>query len=124
LINALAEVCNEETRLRDVGLLRSSSVLAARSSTTCPTAPVPLVSHSVAPHPAHGESAGLHCDHCGRDGHVETFSYRKRKVQKAYSHRSSQGTGGTCYEGSERSSAISETQVLIMLLCGLVALRR
>jgi hypothetical protein len=53
--------------------LRSSSVLAARSSVVRPAAPVPLASASVALSAAHGESVGLHCDHCGRDGHVEAF---------------------------------------------------
>jgi hypothetical protein len=64
--------------------------------------------HMVAPElpRAGGESGGLHCDHCGRDGHVEAFCYRKKKAQ---ARRSSQGTGGTGSGGSERSSAGSET---------------
>jgi hypothetical protein len=33
---------------------------------------------------------------------VEAFCYRK-KAQKAQTRRSSQGTGGSCSEGSERS---------------------
>jgi hypothetical protein len=37
-----------------------------------PTVLVPLSSSSVAP-TAHSESADLHCDHCGQDGHVEAF---------------------------------------------------
>jgi hypothetical protein len=35
---------------------------------------------------ARGESVGLHC---GWDGHVEAFYYRKKKAQKAQAHRSS-----------------------------------
>jgi hypothetical protein len=75
------EVRNE-TRFQDAGLLRVSFVLAARSSVARPTAPMPLTSHLVAPSAARGASTGLHCDHCGRDGHVNAFCYRK-KAQKA-----------------------------------------
>jgi hypothetical protein len=46
-------------------------------------------------------SVGIHCDHCGRDGQVLSFWYRK-KAQKGQARRSSQGTGSG---GSERSSA-------------------
>jgi hypothetical protein len=93
---------------------------AGRSSSARPTAPVPLASHSVPP-AARGEIGGLHCDHCGRDGHVEAFCYRKKKAQKAQARRSSQGTGGTSSGGSERSSAGSETQEILMLLRCLAA---
>jgi hypothetical protein len=110
LMNALAEVCNEETCLQDAGLLRSSSVLVARFSVACHIALVPL---PFAPPAARGESVGLHCDHCGRDGHVEAFCYRKKKAQ---ARRSSQGTGGSSSGGSERSSTGLETQELLMLL--------
>jgi hypothetical protein len=44
LMDAFAEVCNEETRLQDAGLLWVSSVLVAHSSGARPTAIVPLVS--------------------------------------------------------------------------------
>jgi hypothetical protein len=46
---------------------------------------------------------------------------RKKKGQKAESHRSSQRTGGTCSRGFERSSASSETQEILMLLHRLAA---
>jgi hypothetical protein len=59
---------------------------------------------------------GLHCEHCGRDGHVETFCYRKKKAQKAQTCRSSQGTGGTGSGGFDRSFAGSETHEILMLL--------
>jgi hypothetical protein len=80
LMDALAEV-----RVRDAGLLQSAIVLAAlslagHSSSARPTAPVPLASPLVVPPAAHGESGDLHCDHCGRDGHVEAFCYRKKKA--------------------------------------------
>jgi hypothetical protein len=118
-MDALAEIRNE-VRLRDVGLLQSATVLAARSSASRsssarPTVSVPLASPPVVPPPARGESGGLHCAHCGRDGHVEAFCYRKKKAQ---ARRSSLGTGSG---GSERSSAGSETQEILMLLCRLVA---
>jgi hypothetical protein len=76
---------------------------------------VPLTSPPVVPPAAHGESGGLHYAHCGRDGHVEAFCYRKKKAQ---ARRSSQGTGS---RGSERSSASLETHEILMLLCRLAA---
>jgi hypothetical protein len=115
LMDALAEVCNEETRLQDATLFWVSSVLGARCSVACPAASVPPASPSVGPSVARGASTDLHCDHCGHDGHVEAFYYRKKKAQMAQAHRSSQGTGGSSSEGSERSSIVSETQELLML---------
>jgi hypothetical protein len=113
LMDTLVEVRNEEIHLRDADLLQSANVLAARSSASCsssthPTAPVPLASPPVVPPAARGESDGLHCVHCGHDGHVEAFCYRKKKAQKAQAHRSSQDTGGTGSGGSKRSSTGSE----------------
>jgi hypothetical protein len=121
LIDALAEVRNKETRLQDVGLLRVSSALIARSSVARPAATVLSVSPPVAPSAAHGASTGLHCDHCGWDRHVEAFCYRKKKAQKAQAHHSSQGAGGSSSGESKRSSAGSETQEMFMLFCRLVA---
>jgi hypothetical protein len=120
-MDALVVVHNEEIRLCDAGLLKSATVLAARSSAdhssfAHPTAPVPLVSPSIVPPFAHGESGGLHCDHCSHDGHVDAFCYMKKKAQKVQAHHSSQGTGGTGSRGSEMSSASSETQEILMLL--------
>jgi hypothetical protein len=82
---------------------------------------VSLASSPVVPHVARGKSGGLHCDHCGRDGHVEAFCYRKKKAQKAQARRSSQGTGGTDSGGSHRSFAGSETQEILMLFHRLAA---
>jgi hypothetical protein len=120
-MDALAEVRNEEFRLREAGLLQSTTVLAAcspasRSSSSRPTALVPLASPLVVPPAARGKSGGLHCAHCGRDDHVEAFCYRKKKAQ---ARRSSQGTGGTGSGGFERSSTGSETQEILMLFCRL-----
>jgi hypothetical protein len=125
-MDALAEVHKEETRLRDVDLLQSSTILVAcssagRSSSARPAAPVPHAFSPVVPHAARDESVDLHCDHCGRDGHLEAFCYRKRKAHKAQAHHFSQGTGGTGSGGSERSSTGSETQEILMLLHRLVA---
>jgi hypothetical protein len=94
---------------------------AGHSSPTHPAAPVPLASPPVVPPAARGESGGLHCDHCGRYGHVEALCYRKKKAQKAQARHSSQGTGGTGSRGSERSYAGSETQEILMLLHRLAA---
>jgi hypothetical protein len=121
LMDALAEVCNEEIRLRDDGLLQYATVLASHSSSAHPAAPVPLASPPIVPPAARGESVGLHCDHCGHDGHVEAFCYRKKKARKAQAHHSSQGTGATDSGGSERSSIGLETQKILMLLHRLVA---
>jgi hypothetical protein len=103
LMDTLAEVRNEETRLQDAGLLRVSLVMATRSLVARPAAPVPLASPLVALFAARGVSTGLNCDHCGRDGHVEAFCYRKKKAQKAQARRSSQGTGGSSSGGHEIS---------------------
>jgi hypothetical protein len=86
LMDVLVEVHNE-IHLCDTGLLQSATVLAARSlaghsSFVRPAAPVPLASPLIVP-PACGESFGLHCDHCGRDRHVEPFCCKKKKAQKA-----------------------------------------
>jgi hypothetical protein len=79
-----------EVHLHDVGLLQSATILAAhssasRSSSVRPTASVPLASPSVVPPAYRGESGDLHCAHCGRDGHVEAFCYRKKKAQARHS---------------------------------------
>jgi hypothetical protein len=94
LMDALAEIRNEEIRLHDAGLLQSATVLVAhssvgRSSSTRLVAPVPLASPPVVPPTTRGESVGLHCDHCGRDRHVEAFCYRKKKAQKTQARHSS-----------------------------------
>jgi hypothetical protein len=59
-MDALAEVHNEEVRLRDSGLLQSATVLADRSSaghysSARPTALMPLASPPVVPPTARGE---------------------------------------------------------------------
>jgi hypothetical protein len=78
LIDTLAEVRNEEDRLRDAGLLQFDTVLAARSSASHSssaraTASVPLASPLVVPPAARGESGGIHYAHCGRDGHSDVW---------------------------------------------------
>jgi hypothetical protein len=90
LMDALAEVHNEEIHLRDAGLLHYATILAARfstsrSSSAHPTASVPLASPPVVPPATRGGSGGLHCAHCGRDGYVEAFCYRKKKAQAHHS---------------------------------------
>jgi hypothetical protein len=61
--------------------LQISSILTARYSVAHPSAPVPSASPPVAPSAARGVSTGLHCDHCGQDGHVETFSTGRKKLR-------------------------------------------
>jgi hypothetical protein len=94
-----------------------SSVMVARSSVARHAAPVPPASPLVTLSAACGASSILHCDHYGRDGHVEAFCYRKKK---AHAHCFSQGTGGSSSGGSERSSAGSKTHELLMLFHCLV----
>jgi hypothetical protein len=89
LMDALVVLRNQEIRLWDAGLLRISFVLLTRSSVACPTALMPLASSPIALPVAHGESIGLHCDQCGRDGHVDAFCYRKKKAYNAQTRRSS-----------------------------------
>jgi hypothetical protein len=125
-MDALTEVHNEKIHLRDAVLLYYATVLVARSlashsSSTRPACSVPLASPPVVSPAAHGESGGLYCDHCGRDGHVEAFCYRKQKARKAQARHSLQGTGSTSFGGSEKSSAGLETQEIIMLLHRLAA---
>lgn len=95
LVDAL-DVHNEETRLHTTGLLSSLvSVLTAwSSSSTCaPQLPLP----SLAPFYFYTwRGSGLHCNHCGQDGHVESFCYRKKNQRVAYrsSKTSNPTTGG------------------------------
>jgi hypothetical protein len=117
---ALAEVHNEDTCLQDAGLLRVSLVLATHFLVARPAIPVPPASPSIALSTTRGESDGFHCDHCGQDGHVEAFCYRKKKAQKAQACRSSQGTSGTSSRGSKSSTDL-ETQEILMLLHRLAA---
>ena len=121
LMDALAAAQDEETCLRTAGLLQSASVLAARSISRSTTAP-PAVSSASAPSGGTG-GGGLHCDHCGRDGHVLEFCF-KRKKEQARARRSSQGSGGSGTAGSQRSSSGSETQEFLRLLSRLVASAR
>ncbi|KAJ1278997.1 hypothetical protein BS78_04G121300 [Paspalum vaginatum] len=89
LMDALTDVRNEETRLRSAGLLPSATALAARSSPSQLAVPP-----SSAPAPPSstrgGGGGGLHCDYCGKDGHVEAFCYRKKKVQRSQTRQASQ----------------------------------
>jgi hypothetical protein len=96
--------------------------LATRSSAGCSSSarPVPLASPLVVPPATCGESGGLHYDHCGRDGHVEAFCYWKKKAQKAQARRSSQGTSGTGFRGSDISYLVQRYR---RFSCCFIALR-
>jgi hypothetical protein len=80
-MDALAEIHNEKGHLHDADLLRVSSILVACSLIAHPAAPVPSATALLALSAARGVSNGLHCDHCCRDGHVDVFCYRRKKVQ-------------------------------------------
>ncbi|KAJ1268166.1 hypothetical protein BS78_07G116100 [Paspalum vaginatum] len=86
LMEALADVRNEETRLRTAGLLPSASALAARSSPSRPLVPplsLPSSAPASFPSAREGGGGGLHCDYCGKDGHVEALCYRKKKAHRS-----------------------------------------
>jgi hypothetical protein len=85
LMEALAAVRNEETRLRSAGLIQltsssvlaSSSVLTARSGILGSSPKVPASAASGGP--GTHSSSGLHCNHCHRDGHDEDHCYKKKR---------------------------------------------
>ncbi|WVZ61780.1 hypothetical protein U9M48_011597 [Paspalum notatum var. saurae] len=123
LIDALAAVRNEEIRLRSAGLLPSVSALAARSAPSrpavpsLPSSPVPVPSSS-----ARGGGGRLHCDYCGKDGHVEAFCYRKKKAQlRSQTSPGSQSSVSASAGASQRSSTDTVTQEMLMLLRRLAA---
>ncbi|WVZ64725.1 hypothetical protein U9M48_014202 [Paspalum notatum var. saurae] len=128
LMDAVAAVRNEETRLRSAGLLPSVSALAARSAPSRPAVPS-LSSPSSTPVPspsARGGGGGLHCDYCGKDGHVEAFCYRKKKTQRSQTRPAStppvsQPSGSASAGASQRSSTDPVTQEMLMLLRRLAA---
>ncbi|WVZ93221.1 hypothetical protein U9M48_039219 [Paspalum notatum var. saurae] len=130
LIDALTDVRNEETRLRSAGLLPPTSALATRSSPSRPAvAPPSLPSSATAPSPSArgGGGGGLHCDYCGKDGHVEAFCYRKKKAQRSQTRPASQTSpasqpsASTSAGVSQRSSTDPVTQEMLMLLRRLAA---
>ncbi|WVZ48897.1 hypothetical protein U9M48_000291 [Paspalum notatum var. saurae] len=130
LIDALTDVRNEETRLRSAGLLPSVSALAAHSAPSRPAvAPPSLPSSATAPSPSArgGGGGGLHCDYCGKDGHVEAFCYRKKKAQRSQTRPASQTSlasqpsASTSAGVSQRSSTDPVTQEMLMLLRRLAA---
>ena len=130
LMEALATVRNEELRLQHAGLLQSpsssSSVLAARSSSSTAVTPPPKAPLSAASSSEGGWGGRLHCGYCGKKTHVEAFCFKKKKDQsrRGGSGRASQGTGsagGPDTGGTQRSSAGSETQEMLMLLRHLAA---
>jgi hypothetical protein len=89
LMDAIAEVRNEETCLQDANLLLVSSVLGAHFSVVRSTTLVRSTSPPIALSAARGVSTDLYYDHCGRYGHVNVFCYRKKKAQEAQAHHSS-----------------------------------
>ncbi|WVZ94245.1 hypothetical protein U9M48_040156 [Paspalum notatum var. saurae] len=99
------------------------SALAARSASSRPAVP-PLSSPSSAPVPspsARGGGGGLHCDYCGKDGHVKVFCYRKKKAQRSQTRPVSQTSGSASAGVSQRSSTDPVTQEMLMLLRRLAA---
>ncbi|WVZ84335.1 hypothetical protein U9M48_031376 [Paspalum notatum var. saurae] len=70
---------------------------------------------------------GLHCDYCGKDGHVKAFCYRKKKAQRSQTRPASQTPPVSQSSGSasagvcQRSSTDPVTQEMLMLLRRLAA---
>ncbi|KAJ1262704.1 hypothetical protein BS78_09G130300 [Paspalum vaginatum] len=113
LMDALMDVRNEETRLRTAGLLPSATALAARSSSSRLAVPPPSLPSSapVSSPPARGwGGGGLHCDYCGKDGHVKAFCYRKKKTHRSQTRQASKTpqvsltSGSASARVSQRSS--------------------
>ena len=100
------------------------TVLAALSSPSRPAVPP---SSAPAPPPSARGGGGLHCDYCGKDGHVEAFCYRKKKAQRSQTRPASQTSlasqpsASTSAGVSQRSSTDSVNQEMLMLLRRLAA---
>ncbi|WVZ52011.1 hypothetical protein U9M48_003107 [Paspalum notatum var. saurae] len=107
LMEALGDVRNEETRLRTAGLLPSVTALAARSSPSRPAVPPSLPSSASVPPSTCGGVGGLHCDYCGKDGHVEAFCYRKKKARRSQTRLTSQTSGSTSARTSQTTGSTS-----------------
>ena len=112
LMEALAAVRNEETRLRSAGLLQStsSSVLAARSGILGSPPKVPASAASGGS--GTRNSGGLHCKHCGRDGHDEDHCYKKKRQAQSQSRRG----GRSSHAQSQHPDAQQEILMLLRRL--------
>ena len=127
LMEALADVCNEETWLRTAGLLPSMTAFAAHSSPSRPSVPLSLPLSASVPLSTRGGGGGLHCDYCGKDGHVEAFCYRKKKAQCSQTRPvsqtspASQPSASSGAGVSQKSSTDPVTQEMLMLLRRLAA---
>jgi hypothetical protein len=123
-MEALTEIRSEEIRLREAGILPlPSSVLAVRtvassaSSTPAVRSTVSSSSSSARPPTTVVPSARghLHYTYCDKDGHVESFCFRKKKDLRR--GNSSKGTSGS----SQKSAGGSDSQEILMLLRRLTA---
>ncbi len=127
LMEALTEIRYEEICLREAGILsRPSSVLAVRTTAS-------LSSSSAAQSftsPAHtsslvvsSSSGHLHCTYCDRDGHVESFCFRKKK--DLWRSRSSPVAGSSSQKSTRSSSQKSTGSSAVLIhrrsLCYCVA---
>ncbi len=124
IMEALTEIRSEEIRLREAGILPlPSSVLAVRtvassaSSTPAVRSTVSSSSSSARPPTTVVPSARghLHYTYCDKDGHVESFCFRKKKDLRR--GNSSKGTSGS----SQKSAGGSDSQEILMLLRRLTA---
>ena len=86
-MEALAVVRNEETRLHFAGLLQSTSslVLAVRSGILA--SPPKVLASAASGGSGTRNSGGLHCKHCGIDGHDEDHCYKKKRQAQSQSRR-------------------------------------
>ncbi|WVZ89051.1 hypothetical protein U9M48_035510 [Paspalum notatum var. saurae] len=93
-------------------------------TTGCSSTVFALVSACASPFACGGGGGGLHCDYCGKDGHVEAFCYRKKKVQRSQASQAShtsQASGSASTGVSQRSCTDPATQEMLMLLRRLAA---
>uniref|UniRef100_A0A0A9U0D3 Uncharacterized protein n=1 Tax=Arundo donax TaxID=35708 RepID=A0A0A9U0D3_ARUDO len=102
LVDALTAVRTEEVRLHSAGLLQHPSVLATHSVASTPVAPYPAApSHS-------GGRYDLHCKYCDKDGHLESYCFKKKDLARRDGSppKTSDGLGTESYD----------TQEILMLL--------
>ncbi|XP_052152889.1 uncharacterized protein LOC127771103 [Oryza glaberrima] len=108
LMEALTDIHSEEIRLREAGIISHPSSVLVRTTAS-------VSSSSAAPSftlPAHtssqvvsSSSGHLHCTYCDRDGHVESFCFRKKDLWRSRSL----SVAGSSSQKSTRSSSQKST---------------
>lgn len=117
MVEALTDIRSEEIHLREAGILPPpSSVLAVRpeaSSVSSKSSTTPSFTSPARTSPVvSSTSSHLHFTYCDKDGHVESFCFRKKKDLRR--GRSSQVTSGSSQKStgssSQKRTGSSDTQ--------------